>query len=231
MASSHLSLTSLPNIETNIKEARFSPYVNNGGTVVAIAGKDFVVVGADTRISSGYSIHTRTYLKLFRVTDKCVIATSGMVADMVALQKQIEAQLTWYYHQHGRYPSTPSIAQFLSNTLYYRRFFPYYTFNVLAGVDQNGEGCVYSYDAVGSFQRLHNSSSGTGHLLIQSLLDNQLGLEPNHRLVSRERAVELVKDGLTSIAERDIHTGDAAEIWVLDSNGITKLESFPLKLD
>ena len=36
-------------------ERRFSPYSDNGGSVVAIAGEDFVVIASDTRLSGhGY---------------------------------------------------------------------------------------------------------------------------------------------------------------------------------
>ena len=44
-----------------------------------------------------------------------------------------------YAHQHGKEMSAPAIGQMLATTLYSRRFFPFYTFNVVGGLDENGE--------------------------------------------------------------------------------------------
>ena len=75
------------------KECRFSPYQNNGGTCLAIAGKDFCIVAADSRLSLGYSILSRTSPKVAQLTSKCCIASSGCQADMLTLQKYLKFRL------------------------------------------------------------------------------------------------------------------------------------------
>jgi 20S proteasome subunit beta 6 len=48
-------------------ERSFNPYTENGGTILAIAGKDFAVIAGDTRQTEGYSIQTRYAPKVFRL--------------------------------------------------------------------------------------------------------------------------------------------------------------------
>jgi len=218
----------------NIKECKFSPYQNNGGTTLGIAGEDFCIVAADTRMSQGYSINSRYVPKIIKLTDKCVLASAGMQADIQTLHKTLVTKLQWYEHQNNKIMSTTAMAQNLGNTLYYKRFFPYYTFNVLGGLDEKGKGCVFSYDAVGSFERSAYASSGTGQTLIQPVLDNQVGKK--HQLIvkdttlSQADALDFVKDAFTSAGERDIYTGDWVDIYSIDAKGV-RYEKFELRFD
>lgn len=228
----HMRATTNPQSAPH-EQRRWSPYTVNGGTVIGVAGKDFCVIGGDTRMSSGYSIMTRDKSKIHEVTPHTVLGSAGMQADYATLRKVLEYKVRFYGHNHNREMSCPAFAQMLSNTLYGRRFFPYYAFNVVGGVDEEGKGAVFGYDAVGSFERVPYCCTGSGSALVTSLLDNQVMCKThpsNFKELSLEETLALVKDAFTSCGERDIYTGDSVNLAIITKAGI-KYETFELKKD
>ena len=101
---------------------------------------------------------------------------------------------------------------------------PYYAFNLLCGLDKDGQGCVYGYDAIGSFDKLTYGVQGSGTSMAAPLLDNQF-VGHNHLtkvLADNRKTVEdAAKDIINSIAERDIYTGDGVELCLIDKTGVS----------
>lgn len=189
--------------------------LNIYSTSLAIAGKDFCVVASDTRQSTGYNINSRYTPKAYILADNAVIAMNGFHADGLTLKKVLDQRLKvrrmldklgmskkhnfdyipcvqWYKFSHDKGMSCTALAQMLSITLYQKRFFPYYSFCCLGGVDEKGkdkrytyvstaflkqgtgEGAVYCYDAIGSYERESYRANGSAAALIQPFLDNQV---------------------------------------------------------
>lgn len=191
-------------------------------------------MASDTRLGLGYSIPSRKVSRILKMTDKVVLASSGMQADMMTLHKTLRMRLVKYQQNHQKDMSLTAASQMLSNMLYTRRFFPYYTFNVLGGIDEKGEGWAYGYDAIGSHEKVSAVCSGTGQTLIQPVLDNQIEFKQQWGApkvdLSLEATVELIRDAFTSAGERDIYTGDYVEICKITKDGV-EVEEFQLKFD
>ncbi|XP_063773768.1 proteasome subunit beta type-1 [Pseudophryne corroboree] len=215
-------------------QQRFNPYTFNGGTVLALAGEDFALVASDTRLSEGYSIHSRDTPKCYKLTEKTVIGCSGFHGDCLTLTKIIEARLKMYKHSNNKTMTSGAIAAMLSTILYSRRFFPYYVYNIIGGLDEEGKGAVYSFDPVGSYQRDTYKAGGSASAMLQPLLDNQIGYKNMQNVeqlpLTLEKALQLVKDVFISAAERDVYTGDALKISIVTKDGIRE-ESISLRKD
>ncbi|KAJ8118713.1 hypothetical protein ONZ43_g3933 [Nemania bipapillata] len=117
-----------------LREHRFNPYTDNGGSTLAIAGADFAIIAGDTRLTAGYSINTRYAPKVFKIGGSTssqddaniILSVVGFAADGEALKERLDAVCKMYRYRHGKPMSVSACAKRLSTILYQKRFFPYY---------------------------------------------------------------------------------------------------------
>jgi 20S proteasome subunit beta 6 len=207
-------------------------------TSLGIAGADFAVLAADTRLSEGYNILTRNVSRVNVLTRHCAVATGGCHTDVSTLHKMLTTRVAAYKAAHESDMSSPAAAQLLSTTLYSRRFMPYYAFNVLGGLDAAGAGAVYTYDAVGSFERVAYAAQGAGQKLIIPLLDNIVGGKNRQDrgygagapALTLAEAQQLAVEAFITAGERDMYTGDAVEVYTITAEGVS-MRRVALKAD
>ncbi|KAI5849999.1 nucleophile aminohydrolase [Tricharina praecox] len=225
----------------------FNPYTNNGGSIIGIAGDDFLVMAGDTRHTSGYSINSRTEKKVFRLGEdsNLVLATVGFGADAKNIAETMTRAVDDFRFQHNlRNMSVTAAAQFLFTVLYGNRFFPKYAHCILGGLDKDGKAKLYSYDPVGSYSKEgeRRAAAGAASSLIVPFLDNQVEFKNQYvpgtaftqerpvEYLSREKVKMLVKDAFTSATERHIEVGDGLQLVTISKDGYHE-EVFDLKRD
>ncbi|RHZ68860.1 hypothetical protein CDV55_107414 [Aspergillus turcosus] len=235
------------------REHSFYPYTDNGGSTLGITGSDFAILAGDTRSVAGYNINSRYVPKVFKIGGDAetgegahiLLSVVGFAADGQALKERLDAVVKMYKYQHGKPMSVRACAQRLSTILYQKRFFPYYVHAILAGLDEEGKGALYSYDPVGSYEREQCRAAGSAASLIMPFLDNQVNfknqyvpgsgeghaLEPKKaELLPRATVEQLVRDAFTSAVERHIEVGDGLQMMVITQSGIEEIYT-PLKKD
>jgi len=217
-------------------DSRFQPYSVEGGTVGAIAGDDFVVIGGDTRLSTnGAVVQSRHLERVFKLDGGIVLASFGFYGDVLQLVRVLRARQKVYQFTYNEPMNINAAAEMLARTLYYKRFFPYYAANMLAGIDPEGKGALYHYDPVGNIERTDADCQGAGTEILQPFLDNQIRWT-NKPASARppltiERAKKVLRDGLRAVAERETSTGDGLVLITLAAGKPLEEEVVPLRGD
>jgi len=186
-------------------------YENNSGTSLVVSVHNKLIIASDTRHSSEYTINSRNMTKIFKIGN-FYLSTTGFFADSFEVYTVLCYEVRKY----------ETLAHLLHNILYTRRFFPYYTYCILSGME-GGVATMYSYDPVGSYQEGKCRCNGSGSVMIQPLLDSWISGEnfKDFRQLTFPETVELVKKAFDAASERDVKTKDQLEIYVVDEEGET----------
>ena len=173
-----------------------------GTTTIGLVCRDGVVLATERRATAGSFISNKQTQKLFKIDQNIGITIAGLVGDAQVLARYLRAEVSLYRLRRNANLSAEGAATLLANILNGNRFYPYYAWLILGGIDAKG-GHVFSVDPAGGCIEDKFVSVGSGSTLAYGLIE-----ENYTRDVSTSDAVDLALRGLTAAMKRDSASGD-----------------------
>jgi len=180
-----------------------------GTTTIGLVAKDGVVLATERRATAGTMISNKQTQKLFKIDQNIGITIAGLVGDAQVLARYLKAEVSLYRLRRNAPLSAEGAATLLANILSGNRYFPYYAWLILGGVDAKG-GHVFSVDPAGGCIEDRFVSVGSGSTFTYGILE-----ENYSRDVSTSDGVDLVLRGLTAAMKRDSASGDGYLVNVI----------------
>ena len=180
-----------------------------GTTTIGLVCKDGVVLATERRATAGSFISNKQTQKLFKIDENIGITIAGLVGDAQVLTRYLKAEVSLYRLRRSAPLTAEGAATLLANILSGNRFYPYYAWLILGGVDQKGSH-VFSVDPAGGCIEDRFVSVGSGSTIVYGLLE-----EGYSRDMSTSDGVDLALRGLTAAMKRDSASGDGYLVNVI----------------
>lgn len=203
--------------------------LKTGTTCLAFRFDAGVIIAADRRVSAGYRVGSAD--KIMMLTKKTIgMAISGLVSDAMSLVDVMRSELKLYQFEND-YPANPNVASSLLGAILhsgYRRYQPYWTQLIVAGLDErNGKGEIYTIDPSGAVSKDDYVVIGSGSLFALTKLEDAW-----KKGVNKEEGKELAIRAIKLAASRDLYTGDGVNVFIITKDGVEKSSlDFPKILD
>jgi len=189
---------------------------STGTTLMAVEFDGGVVIGADSRTTTGAYVANRVTDKLTHVTDKIYCCRSGSAADTQAIADMVNYHLEFHSIETGEEPLVKSAAVVFKQVCYeYRDKMS--AGIIVAGWDERLGGQVYSVPIGGMLSRQKVASGGSGSTYIYGFVDSQFKEGMN-----RAQCEEFVIKAVTLAIARDGSSGGCVRIGTITKDGIER---------
>jgi proteasome beta subunit len=189
-----------------------------GTTTIGLVCKDGVVLATERRATAGSFIANKETQKVFRIDENIGLTIAGLVGDAQVLARYLKAEVSLYRLRRSAPITAEGAATLLANILSGNRYYPYYAWLILGGVDAKG-GHVFSVDPAGGCMEDRFVSVGSGSTFAYGLLE-----EGYSRDMSTADGVDLALRGLTAAMKRDSASGDGYLVHVITAKGYRELD-------
>lgn len=194
--------------------------VSTGTTIVAIQFEGGVVMGTDSRTSSGSFVVSRATDKLERITDRIYACRSGSAADTQAIAEMARYNLNFLEMENNERPSVKTAVNVFRDMLYGYRD-QLLASMIVAGWDKQRGGQVYALPLGGMVQRNPFVLGGSGSSFCYGYADRNY--KPN---MTKDECLTFASDVLTLAMNRDGSSGGLMNFAVITESGV---ERFRLK--
>jgi len=185
------------------------------GTIIGVKTRDGVVIGGEKRLSYDGFVLSRNVRKVYEITDRVGVGFAGLMGDVNFLVRALKFEAKHYELTHGYKPSPRNMAKILSIILYSYKLFPLYTEVVIGGISREGNPEIYVLDPVGSIIEEKYVALGSGGRVAIGYI------EPNYRDdLTISEAEDLVVKAIKTVIERDVLSGDGADLLIITREGI-----------
>ncbi|KAI9474651.1 proteasome core particle subunit beta 2 [Coemansia sp. RSA 989] len=184
-----------------------------GTTIVGLIYKDGVVLGADTRATNGPIVADKNCRKIHYLAPNMYCCGAGTAADTDFTTNMISSQLALHSLNTGRDARVVTAMTMLKQYLFrYQGHIG--AALVLGGYDVTGPHLFTIYPH-GSTDKLPYVTMGSGSLAAMSVFESSW--RPD---LSREEAVEMVKDAIEAGIFNDLGSGSNVDVCVITKDNV-----------
>ena len=184
-----------------------------GTTTVGIAFKDFVVLGADRRATSGFYIAHKRAQKIHKVDEHIAVTIAGYVGDAQWLVERLKTEAVYYKLDAGEPIGVRALATLASTFLFRNR--PLIVVQMLiGGVDGEGAG-LYSLDWLGTVTKERFTATGSGTPFAISIIESEYRED-----ATPKDGLRLAAKAVRAAALRDPGSGEGVDLALVGREGV-----------
>ena len=187
-----------------------------GTTIMAIEFEGGVVIGADSRTTTGSYIANRVTDKLTKVTDKIYCCRSGSAADTQAIADIVNYHLNFYKMDFGEEPQVKVAANVFRELCYSNR--DSVSAGILvAGWDKINGGQVYTVPLGGMLTRMPFATGGSGSSYVYGYVDTHY-----KENMTKEECLKFISEGVALAMSRDGSSGGVIRMACITKDGVER---------
>ncbi|KAJ5070327.1 proteasome subunit beta [Anaeramoeba ignava] len=190
--------------------------VKTGTTIMAVQYKGGIVIGADSRTTSGALIVNRVTDKLTPVADKIFSLRSGSAADTQEIAAIVRYYLNILSTEQGKPPTVKMAANLFRQFCYVYKNYLLASI-ICAGYDETDGPSIYSIPLGGAIIKQPYAIGGSGSTYLYGYCDANFKED-----MTKEECVSFVTNAVGLAIARDGSSGGIIRYAIIDSDGVER---------